>query len=141
MGILLAAYPFTKGLYPPLLAMIESYSWLVPLIGCFCVLIGLQLISWVGSLLTKGHFETISGPLTISVERGLVQKIVQDYWRSRFQNSDLFCKATMRKNKLQIIAEIPVKLTSERLEEIRRDLKKELEHSLGYVTDFTLSII
>ena len=144
---LLLLTPFKVQLEPVLTLLVaypSQHPWAIPFIAIAFCLFGLSLFSWTSSLLKKGHYETVTGSMKLWVEEGVFDKELRSYWEAKFLDPALSCRAFIRKNKLHIVAELPLqednKAKEKLLEKLREEIRSQLQKNIGYFGDFTFSL-
>jgi len=145
LGISVALYPIASSHYEPFFVLIDTYPWILPLVGALFALVCFGILFWSFPLFAKGRFEAVSGKMKLWMHEGLIKKELETFWNKKFASSQLSCTAYLHKNKLHIVAELPQTLSSREKEILLKDLKIELQNHLkqifGYFNDFSLSCV
>jgi hypothetical protein len=142
VGLGFGLYPIMKGHYQPLFHLLSEKPWIVPASGLCLGASGVMLFRKVYSHLVTCHFETVAGKIKTWVDENALEKILQEFWKEKFSDSDLTCYPHIYDNKLHIAAELPPEQSSdEMLKALRSDLSERLHDSVGYTDEFSLALV
>lgn len=141
-GLALSCYPTTKEHYEPLWRFTEEHFWVIPLAGGILALFGLAIFLRICSHFKKCHFKIASSQMKVWVDSGILEKIVQEFWKENFPEETLSCQAYIHKNQIQITAEIGSHFNDDAfIEELIDQMRSRLHKYLGYLGNITLSFI
>jgi len=141
VGILCALFPYAQEPYAHFLTELTAHAWVIPLVGLLLMLLGWMLIRWTFPIMRKGHFKTVVGQTEVWVETGALEKAFANFWKEQFPDNTLSTKIFMRKQTLELIAEVPSPLDKAAVERLKTALRARLQQQLGYLGNFTLSLI
>lgn len=142
-GTLTLLLPWSETIRTTVIAFIQENSWPWNLFGLAFVLIGLALAAY--TLLTSRHkyFKTKVGLNETVVSDAVIQDYLQSYWEKLFPRKEIPSRFNLKKNKIQIYADLPYIAHEEQkdlLKKIELDLSECLRDTLGFRKTLELNI-
>jgi len=142
LGLLCLIIPWSESMRHILITFLESNWITLFLFGVGFFTIGLVIMINLASS-RRRHYSVRTGPLAISVDTTLVEAYLKEYFGSRYPNRDVACRVSVKKNCLQISADlpnVPSSIQRDLLKEIEQELQELLANSLGYCRSMRLFI-
>lgn len=140
IGILLPWSPTVRSLF---IRFIQEGSLLIFLFGLGFLIIGTAIAVYVIFSSRKRYYEIRSGENLTMIDEALFQEYLNTYWKQLFPKYDIPNRVTLKKNKIQVTADLPSIPDSQQkalIERIERDLNDIFTRILGYTDDYVISI-
>lgn len=114
------------------------------LFGFISIVVGIAIIFYLVSTFKKRYFKIKSkSNNAYFLDENIFQDCLKDYWKRLFPKQEIPNQVIIKKNKIQVIADlpyVPVEQQKELVTQIDRDLKDLFTKLLGYYQDYTISI-
>jgi hypothetical protein len=143
LGVVCLLIMGSPGIRADIIQFILEDSVMIALFGFFLTLIGLAI--FVNIILNmKPRFYRLKcnkNPLFIS--EGVFQEYLNAYWKELFPAQNIASHVQLRKNKIQIHAELPYVPEDQQeklLKRVENDLSSLFNRTFGYSKDYFLSI-
>jgi hypothetical protein len=143
VGIICIMIPWSSTIRTELIQFILEDSLIIFLFGFSFLLIALAFIANLIFSARKKYYSVEGGNNSVEVDEELIKQYLQTYWKDLFPKYQVPCRLILKKNKLQIYADLPYLPETEQknlIERIKKDLTDIFVRILGYKCEFLLSV-
>lgn len=142
-GLFSLILPWSSFLQNKTIQFILSQTLIFFLFGLGLTLIGVSILTYA-SLRSKRRYVSIrSGKQAISIDEELIQNYLENYWKEHFPKNHIPSYLTIKKNSLEIVADLPAIPQIEQkifLEKVQQDFNELFGQVLGYPHDVHLTV-
>ena len=110
-------------------------SLILSLFGLGCALVGLSIIFYTFLNTKRRYWFIRTGINSIEVSQNVIEQYLENYWKKNFPKSYVPYEVTIKKESIQVIAELPsMELQNQKkyLEKIKSDFEDLFSNVLGY---------
>ncbi|KIC71875.1 hypothetical protein DB44_CW00480 [Candidatus Protochlamydia amoebophila] len=135
VGVFSIALPWSELLQNAIIRFLTENTLILSLFGLGFALIGLSIFIYT-AISTKHRYTFIkTGNRSISIDENLIEQYLKSYWKEQFSQSEVPFQLMIRKNFLQVAADLPAMPEEDQknvLEKINRDFSYLFGEVLGY---------
>lgn len=140
MSMILLFSPYVRS---TLVQFILENSVMLFLFGFSFLVIGVAIVTHIILGAKKKHYYIKSNNHSIYINEDIFQQYLNDYWKQLFPNQDIPNQVILKKDKVQITAELPFVPIPEQkkvITRIERDLSELFNRLIGYRKEYILSL-
>lgn len=137
-GVLALVIPWSSHLGNAITQLMTQNAWIFSLAGLGISLIGLAVLFFAFLKLRRSYIEIRTGDLNIILDENVVYQYLETYWKKQFPDSKIPFSLNVKKQSLQIFADLPpMPLTEQKifLEKVNQDFSHLFGQVLGYPYD------
>jgi hypothetical protein len=141
LGILGIVLPWAPKLRQSTAQFFLDNTLILSLFGLGLLLIGLSIIIYALLNTRKRYLFIRTGKQSVAINKMILQQYLEAYWQQNFPSHQVCFEVNIKKEAIQIIAELPFIPTSEQkdfLEQVKQDLGTLFGQTLGYEKDVHL---
>lgn len=143
IGIIFLFLPESGTMLHSLTEYLLQNSWISYLSSILFIAMGVVILINIKLSLKKQYYKIRTGGLLTCLDEHVFEQYLDTYWKELFPKNQVISRATIRKNKLHIEADLPhVPLSEQKplLQQIEKDLNEILMKYLGYHQEYLISI-
>lgn len=143
LGILCTVIPWSEPMRRVLVDFLEHGWATLFFIGVGCLVIGLAVLINLSISGSRRYYAIRTGPSTISIDKALIEAYLKEYFSGRYPKRDIPCRVMVKRNHLQIAADLPnTPLSGQRdlLKDIEKEIRELLSTNIGYDKSLRLFI-
>lgn len=143
LGVSLLLFPWAPKYRGVVLFWLETAYVQMSLVGLGFALSGLLLLLGLFKMRQGDSYSVKMGSNTYTIDAELIQAYVQEYWERLFPGKNPLCVVSVKRNRVEIQADLPpVPFSGQRdlLSKAERDLGQLFTETLGYHTEFVLTV-
>lgn len=143
LGVLCFFIPTSEQGLEKLAQFIMLNSWFSYIFGIFFLIIGLSIIINVRLGAKKQYYRIKAGNRVTVLDEKIFEQYLDTYWKELFPKNEVTSRASIKKNKLFITADlphVPILEQKELLKQMESDLNDVLIKYLGYHQEYILSV-
>lgn len=140
MSMILLFSPFVRS---SLVKFILENSVMIFLFGFCFLVIGVAIVAYIIIGAKKRHYYIKSNNHSIYISEDVFQQYLDSYWKQLFPNQEVPNQVELKKEKIQITAELPFVPIPEQkkiITRIERDLSELFNRLIGYRKEYVLSL-
>ena len=140
LAILIAWAPEFSNL---IIQFLEEETLLLAWSGGTLIAIGIFLAVSLYMMNRRRYYHIRMGDLAAKVDEAVVDKYVSTYWKELFPGQEVACEVVVRKNRIEIIADlphVPVDQQHDMAIRIEKDLKELFAQVLEYRNPFLFNV-
>lgn len=114
---------------------------ILSLFGFGFVLMGLSIVIYTILNTRRRYIHIRTGERAVTIDQTVVQQYLESYWHEHFPKSPVSFQLSIKKQSIQIIADLPALPLHEQkvfLEHVKQDFSELFSHQLGYPYDVHL---
>lgn len=142
LGILCLMLPWSPSARTDLISLILENSTSIAIFGMGLLLIGLIIAINIALGARHSYYKVRTGPRSVQVDENILQSYLDSYWRQTFPTTEIPHRFTLKRNKIQITADLPYIPQNEQkalLTRLSAELAEIFENFLGYRQSLSLS--
>lgn len=143
LGVLSMILLFSPEIRGSLVQFILQNSVMLFLFGFGFLVVGAAIVAHIIVNAKKKHYHIKSNNQSIYISEDVFQEYVSSYWKQLFPNQDVPNQVILKKDKIQIVAELPFVPIPEQkkiITRIERDLSELFNRLIGYRKEYILSL-
>lgn len=141
VGIVGMMIPWSSAVRTKLVQFIQNDALAISLFSFAFLIIGTALATYIIMNSKRRYYHIRSDKYTVKVNEAIIEQYVSSYWKQLFPNRDIPSHIVLKKNKIQITADLPYLPMDQQqnlLERIKADLETLFKQQLGAKSEFNL---
>jgi predicted membrane protein len=143
IGIFAILVQASSSIRSDVISFILDDTLFLALFGFISLLVGVAIVFYLLSSFRKRYHTVKSDAGAFYLDESLFQDYMENYWKQLFPNQNIPTHVNLKKNNVQITADLPFvpeAQQKELLSHIDRDLKEIFHEILGYKQNYVISI-
>ncbi|HRD55295.1 MAG TPA: hypothetical protein PLC42_02750 [Parachlamydiaceae bacterium] len=143
LGFLCFFVPSSEERLEKLTLFITQNPWFSYVFGIFFLTVGIAILMNVRLGAKKQYYRIKAGNRVTILDEKIFEQYLNTYWKELFPKNEVLSRASIKKNKLHITADlphVPILEQKELLKQIESDLNDILIKYLGYHQEYILSV-
>lgn len=141
IGIINLVLPWSTRMKDEIVRFIWEDTLILPLFGLGLISIGLSIIIYTFISSRHRYLHIKTGSRSVVVDENVIQNYLEAYWQEQFPNSHIPSHFKVKKDSIQIVADLPYLPQPEQkdfLERVSHDFKDIFGRLLGYHQEIQL---
>jgi hypothetical protein len=142
-GIIGVLIPWSPEVRDGLIRFISEDYVTLSLFGLLLLVVAAAIIANIFVGMRRRYYHLSSGARSVAIDESAIQQLLNAYWQQNFYDKDIPSRLILKNNRIHISAELPQTPENEQkalLEKIKEDLQETFADTLGYHSEFFLSI-
>ena len=123
-----------------LLTMLQEQEKILPYYGLVLIMVGFCVGTFALKRSKRSYMTKVRGPLSLWIDEAVIEKLTAKVWQQCTALPEPSVAVSINKGLLHITVETSEHISEESLEVVQKELREEFLHTLGYASDFTLTI-
>lgn len=143
LGVICFFLPQSSESLKTILQFMVQNSWLLYCLSLLFITMGIVVLISIKLGLKKQHYHIKAGNRITLIDEKIFEQYLDTYWKELFPKYQIPSKATIKKNKLYVSADLPhIPLEEQKplIQQIESDLNEILIKYLGYHHEYIVSI-
>lgn len=141
IGIFGIILPWSSFLQRAATDLIVNHTLILSLFGIGFTLMGISIAAYAILNISRRYAYIKLGNRSVALDEALIKQYLQDYWKRKFPSAQVPFYMSIRKNSIQIVADLPPMPEGEQdqfLEKIQNDFSDLFDRRLGYPNEVHL---